>query len=88
MFSLDKKKTKKLAVAIGKIELQRRKKLPIPSGWALDNDGNVTTDAAAAFDAGKLLPLGGDEKTSSYKGFITNQIYCFNFSVESINCYR
>lgn len=48
--------------------MQKRKNLPIPDGWALDADGNVTTDATKAFEAGKLLPLGGDEKTSSYKG--------------------
>lgn len=59
----------RLAVAIGKIEMQKRKNLPIPDGWALDADGNVTTDATKAFEAGKLLPLGGDEKTSSYKGY-------------------
>lgn len=55
-------------VAIGKIELQRRKQLPIPLGWALDRNGNVTTDASMAFDAGLLLPLGGLEVTSGYKG--------------------
>ncbi|HEX5907168.1 MAG TPA: Ldh family oxidoreductase [Propionibacteriaceae bacterium] len=31
---------------------------PIPPGWALDADGNPTTDAAAAL-AGPLLPFGG-----------------------------
>lgn len=56
------------AVAIGKVELQRRKNLPIPAGWALDKDGNVTTDANDGFNAGMLLPLGGLEITSGYKG--------------------
>lgn len=56
------------AVAIGKIELQVRKEQPIPEGWALGNDGAITTDAREAFDAGLLLPLGGLEVTSGYKG--------------------
>lgn len=55
-------------VAIGKIEVQRRKEAPIPLGWALDKNGNQTTDAAEAFDASLLLPLGGVEVTSGYKG--------------------
>lgn len=56
------------AVAIGKIEIQRRKHLPIPSGWALDKAGDITTDAEEAFTTGMLLPLGGMEVTSGYKG--------------------
>lgn len=55
-------------VAIGKIEIQRRKQMPIPSGWALDKNCNITTDASEAFDASLLLPLGGMEVTSGYKG--------------------
>lgn len=70
-----------LAVAIGKIEMQKRKSQPIPDGWALDSDGNHTTDAAKAFAAGKLLPLGGDEKTSSYKGPLYTQ--CIQFRLTS-----
>lgn len=58
------------AVAIGKIELQVRKEQPIPEGWALGKDGNVTTNAKDGFDAGLLLPLGGLEVTSGYKGKI------------------
>lgn len=57
------------AVAFGKIEMQRRKGEPIPSGWALGADSNITTDANAAFDASLLLPLGGPEITSGYKGY-------------------
>lgn len=49
------------AVAIGKIELQVRKEQPIPEGWALGKDGNITTDAKEGFNAGLLLPLGGLE---------------------------
>lgn len=56
------------AVAIGKIELQVRKEQPIPEGWALGRDCKITTDAREAFEAGLLLPLGGLEVTSGYKG--------------------
>lgn len=48
--------------------MQKRKEQPIPAGWALDRDGNITTDAQVACDAGKLLPIGGFEVTSGYKG--------------------
>jgi LDH2 family malate/lactate/ureidoglycolate dehydrogenase len=41
----------------GKIRIYQQKGLPIPEGWALDKDGNPTTDAAAAID-GLLLPIG------------------------------
>ena len=38
------------AVAVGKIEMQMRKKEPLPSlGWALGTDGKPTTDANEAF---------------------------------------
>lgn len=57
------------AVALGKIELQRRKGESIPSGWAQGPDGNITTDANVAFDTNCLLPLGGSEITSGYKGY-------------------
>lgn len=45
-------------VAKGKISLALKEGRDIPEGWALDKDGNPTTDAAAA-DAGVLLPMGG-----------------------------
>lgn len=50
------------------IELQRRKNLPIPEGWAQDAEGKVVTDADVAFKAGRLMPLGGPEIQSGYKG--------------------
>lgn len=55
-------------VAVGKIEIQRRKGAPIPEGWAQDEHGRVTTDPQVAYDAGCLMPLGGAEITSGYKG--------------------
>ena len=49
-------------VAKGKISLALKEGRDIPLGWALDKDGNPTTDAAAA-NVGVLLPMGG------YKGY-------------------
>ncbi|XP_049294058.1 uncharacterized oxidoreductase YjmC [Anopheles funestus] len=57
------------AVAVGKIEMQRRKNEPIPVGWAQGPDGHPTTDASVAFDTACLMPLGGTEVTSGYKGY-------------------
>ncbi|CAG7724823.1 unnamed protein product [Allacma fusca] len=57
------------AVAVGKIELQRRKGEKIPYGWAQDKEGAVTTDSVAAMDASCLMPLGGTEINSGYKGY-------------------
>jgi (2R)-3-sulfolactate dehydrogenase (NADP+) len=45
-------------VARGRIVAAARKGEPIPEDWALDRDGQPTTDARAAL-AGTLLPAGG-----------------------------
>lgn len=57
------------AVALGKIELAKRKEEKIPEGWALDENGKVTTNPGVGVDAAALLPLGGEEKNSGYKGY-------------------
>lgn len=57
------------AVAVGKIEIERRKGAPVPHGWAHDTKGKMTTDATVAFESGCLAPLGGDEITSGFKGY-------------------
>lgn len=49
-------------VARGRILLYDKQRLPMPEGWALDDAGRPTTDAAAAL-RGTLLPAGG------YKGY-------------------
>ncbi|PSN40099.1 hypothetical protein C0J52_13746 [Blattella germanica] len=56
-------------VALGKVEVQMRKHEPIPEGWAQDPEGRITTDAELAFKSGSLLPLGGSEVNSGYKGY-------------------
>lgn len=45
------------AAAHGRILLARQRNQPIPLGWALDKEGNPTTDPAAALE-GALLPFG------------------------------
>ena len=45
-------------VARGKVILAAKEGLPIPEGWAIDDEGSNTTDAAAALK-GAVLPLGG-----------------------------
>ncbi|XP_037962310.2 uncharacterized oxidoreductase YjmC [Plutella xylostella] len=57
------------AVAVGKIEMQRRKGEPLPPGWAQGPDGRETTDADLAYDTACLMPLGGGEMNSGYKGY-------------------
>lgn len=57
------------AVAVGKIEIVRRKGTDIPLGWANDTTGHLTTNANLAFESGCLAPLGGSEITSGYKGY-------------------
>ncbi len=46
------------AIARGDIELHAREGKPIPSHWAIDRDGNPTTDARAALD-GAMQTFGG-----------------------------
>jgi len=51
------------------IEVQRRNGKPITEGWAQDPQGQSTTDADLAFKTKCLMPLGGPEITSGYKGY-------------------
>lgn len=58
--------------------MQRRKNEPIPSGWALDSTGKITNDANEAM-SGALMPLGGEERNSGYKGYglaMMVEIFC------------
>lgn len=57
------------AVAYGKIEIARRKKAPIPEGWAIDRDGNATTNPEAMIEGGAQLPLGSDYEHGGHKGY-------------------
>ncbi|TFF21890.1 Ldh family oxidoreductase [Jiella endophytica] len=44
-------------IARGKVMAARQKGVPLPEGWALDRDGNPTTDPDAAM-AGTMVPAG------------------------------
>lgn len=56
-------------VAFGKLEIARRLGKSIPAGWAVDKDGNSTTDPEVG-RRGALLPLGGiGTETGGHKGF-------------------
>ncbi|HEY7909367.1 MAG TPA: Ldh family oxidoreductase [Thermomicrobiales bacterium] len=56
-------------VAGGKLEIARREHHDIPSGWALDENLQPTTDP---FKAKFLNPLGGDRDHGSQKGYGLN----------------
>ena len=56
-------------VALGKLEIAKRLGKSMPEGWAVDKDGNSTTDPEAGM-LGALLPLGGfGTETGGHKGF-------------------
>ena len=46
-------------VTRGKIMVYAKEGKPIPPGWAVDKDGNPTTDAQAALTGGSLNAIGG-----------------------------
>ncbi|KAL1110429.1 hypothetical protein AAG570_007960 [Ranatra chinensis] len=56
-------------VSLGKIEIQRRKGEKIPDSWAQGPDGLPTVDAEVAYNTRCLMPLGGPEEKSGYKGY-------------------
>lgn len=59
--------------------MARRKGVPIPEGWAMNNEGKVETDPNVAYSAAKLMPLGGSEINSGYKGYglgMLVEIFC------------
>lgn len=56
-------------VANGKLEVLQRAGKDAPLGWAVDKDGNPTTDAAILKKGGSMLPLGGDRIHGGHKGY-------------------
>ncbi len=55
-------------VAAGKLQLAMATGDPIPEGWAIDADGDPTTDPGVGF-GGALLPLGSSRSHGSHKGY-------------------
>ncbi|XP_070564184.1 uncharacterized oxidoreductase YjmC-like [Ptychodera flava] len=65
--------------AIGKVEFHDRKGVDIPNGWGADSRGIETNNPKAVLDGGGLMPLGGSEQSSGYKGYglaLLVEIFC------------
>jgi len=56
-------------VAVGKLSVASRWKKPIPTGWALDDQGAPTNDPVSALKHRLLTPLGGTRELGSHKGY-------------------
>jgi LDH2 family malate/lactate/ureidoglycolate dehydrogenase len=58
-------------VPIGRLKVYEKKGLKIPLGWAIDDDGAVTDDPTKCRSGGPgaLMPLGGTDIMSGYKGY-------------------
>jgi len=56
-------------VPIGKITVYEKAGKEIPSGWGIDSTGAVTNDPTRVLKGGALMPLGGTDILSGYKGY-------------------
>jgi LDH2 family malate/lactate/ureidoglycolate dehydrogenase len=56
-------------VAFGKLRIASRWAKPIPSGWALDDGGEPTSDPDVAMKHRLQTPLGGTRELGSHKGY-------------------
>lgn len=60
-------------VAAGKFEIARRRRKPVPEGWAIDGQGRPITDPEDYYidggASGGILPLGSDILRGAWKGF-------------------
>ncbi len=56
------------ASAYGKIEIAKRHGEPVPDGWAIDAEGNPTTDPDGMIEGGAQLPLGSTRDMGGHKG--------------------
>ena len=61
-------------VANGKLEVNKRKGLPIPFGWAQDFLGKPSNDASSVEEGGALVPLGGTREMGSHKGYCLGSV--------------
>ena len=57
------------SAAYGKIEIARRKSKPVPRGWIIDKNGNMSTDPNDMINGGALLPLGSEREIGGHKGY-------------------
>ncbi|KAK7508680.1 hypothetical protein BaRGS_00000246 [Batillaria attramentaria] len=66
-------------VALGKVEVKNTLQEQIPLGWGVDTEGKPTTDPKIVLGDGGLMPLGGAEETSGYKGYglgLMVEVFC------------
>ena len=56
-------------VPMGKVMLAETKGASIPAGYGIDARGEITTDPSEVKEGGALLPLGGTDIMSGYKGY-------------------
>jgi LDH2 family malate/lactate/ureidoglycolate dehydrogenase len=56
-------------VAIGKLSVALWGGKPIPPGWALDEEGQPTTDPTVAYETRLLTPLGATRELGGHKGY-------------------
>lgn len=73
-------------VTRGKLEMYNKAEKPLPEGWALNKDGNASSDAPdvlkniVAKNGGGIMPLGGNtEVLGSHKGYgygMICEIFC------------
>ena len=68
------------AAAYGKVEMARRKGEQLPEGWAIDAQGQPTTDPNQMVQGGALLPLGSTRERGGHKG------YCLATMVDVLSC--
>ncbi len=57
------------AAAYGKIEIAKRKNQPVPKGWIINSEGEMTTDPNDMVNGGALLPLGSERELGGHKGY-------------------
>jgi LDH2 family malate/lactate/ureidoglycolate dehydrogenase len=53
----------------GKITVYQKIGQPIPKGWGINKDGEITQDPVEVIQGGGLMPLGGPEVLRGYKGY-------------------
>jgi L-2-hydroxycarboxylate dehydrogenase (NAD+) len=68
------------AVAYGKIEIAKRKQVPVPDGWVCDSQGAMSNNPLDMINGGALLPLGSDRDHGGHKG------YCLATMVDVLCC--
>jgi LDH2 family malate/lactate/ureidoglycolate dehydrogenase len=56
-------------VTIGRIAVHHKSGQPIPAGWGINEQGDLTHDPAEVLQGGALLPLGGPAELRGYKGY-------------------